>query len=107
VRQGPRCEARAVGLWPRSLEFGDLILLPGAKAGAIPPDFIVSPAQKQSVFPALGVGLEVADVSACRRENITGRGASVPGLVAVLEARLATIGAIAGGFLKRGKPGHD
>jgi len=59
------------------------------------------------VFRALFVGFEVAHVSARGRENITRRGASIPGLVAVLEACLATVGAVAGGSLKRGKPRHD
>ena len=88
-----------------------MILLPGQlppaeQAGAIPPDGIAVPADKQSVFRALGVGFEVAYVSAGCRENITGRGASIPGLVAVFEACLAAIGAVAGGFLKRGKLRH-
>src|SRR5947209_4061043 len=92
----------------RSLEFGDLNLLPGQlsageQAAAIPPDFGVSPSQEQSVVPALEIGFEVAHVSARCRKNITRRGASIPGLVGVPEACLATIGAIAGGFLERGK----
>jgi hypothetical protein len=67
----------------------------------------VSRAQKQSGVLALKVGFVVAYVSARCRKNITRRGASIPGLVAVFEACLATIGAIAGGFLKRGKFRHD
>ena len=76
------------------------------KAAAIPPDFIWPRRQKQSGLPAFLVGLVVAHVSACRRENIGGCGASVPGLVAVFEAGLATIGAIGRGPFKRGNPRH-
>jgi hypothetical protein len=103
------------GLLPtsRSLEFGDLILLPGQlpageQAAAIPPGFTLSRAQEHSGIPALKVGFVVAYVSArCREIKFTRRpGASIPGLVAVLETCLATIGAIAGGFLKRGKLRH-
>jgi len=85
-----------------SLEFGDLEFISGSEAAAIPPDGIAVPADKQPVFRALVVGFEVAHVSARGREKITGRGASIPGLVAVLEACLATIGAIAAGSLKLG-----
>jgi hypothetical protein len=54
------------------------------------------------------VGFVVAYVSArCRKVKFTPRtGASIPGLVAVFEACLATVGATAGGFLKRGKLRH-
>ena len=95
----------------RSLEFGDLILLPGQlppgeQAGAIPPDGIAVPANKQSVFRALFVGFEVAHVSARGGESVTSRGASIPRLVPVLEACLATVGAIAAGSLKLGKLRH-
>ena len=82
-------------------------LPPGVQAAAIPPDAIAVPANKQSVFRALLVGFEVAHVSARCRENVTRRGASIPGLVAVLEACLATIVAIAAGSLELRKPGHD
>jgi hypothetical protein len=55
-------------------------------------------------FPRTLVGFEIAYVSArCRQIKTTPQGASIPGLVAVVEACLATIGAIAGGFLKRRK----
>jgi hypothetical protein len=83
-------------------------LPPGEQAAAIPPGFIVSRAQKQSGVLALKVGFVVAYVSArCREIKFTPRrGASIPGLVAVLETCLATIGATAGGFLKRGKLRH-
>jgi hypothetical protein len=88
------------------LEFGDLEFIAGGQAGAIPPDGGAVPANEQSVFRALFVGFEVAHVSARGREKVTGRGASIPGLVAVLEAGLATIGAIAAGSLELGKPRH-
>ena len=90
--------------WP--LEFGDPVLIAGGQTAAVPPDFIVPPAHKQSVVPALIVGFEVAHVSARRRKNVAGRGASIPGGVAVFEARLATVGAIAAGSLKLGKLRH-
>jgi hypothetical protein len=91
-------------LTSRWLEFSDLELLPRGQAAAIPPDVIVSPAQEQSVLPALKVGLEVSYVSAGGREGLAGRGASVPRGVAVPEACLAAVGAIAAGSLNFGKP---
>jgi hypothetical protein len=97
----------------RSLEFGNLNLLPGQlppgeQAAAIPPGFNGSCAQEPSGFLALKVGFVVAYVSARYRETkfTPARGASIPGLVAVFEACLATIGAIAGGSLNRGKLRH-
>ena len=83
-------------------------LSPGEQAGAIPPGFNGSRAQERSGFLALKVGFVVGYVSArCREIKFTPRrGASIPGLVAVLETCLATIGATAGGFLKRGKLRH-
>jgi hypothetical protein len=99
------------GLLPRS---SDLILLPGQlppgeQAAAIPPDSSIPPDQKQSVVPALKVGFEIAYVSArCREAKVTSRrGASILGLVAVLEACLATIGAIAAGSLKLFELRHE
>ena len=78
------------------------------QAAAIPPHFSWSPGNEHSGLPAVLIGFEVGWVSACRRQDKTpGRGASVPGLVAVLEARLATIGAIAAGSLELGKLRHD
>src|SRR5581483_1720703 len=103
----PKCRRSARPLagvaWalPRSLrlEFGDQ-LVSGEQAGAIPPDAIAVPAGYQAVFRALGVGFKVVHVSAGGRENVAGRGASIPGLVAVFETRLAAIGAIAAGSLE-------
>src|SRR4051794_30904391 len=95
----------------RSLEFGDLIFLSGQlasglQAAAIPAGFDQSPGQKQSVLHALEIGFEVASVSAGCRKSVARQGASIPRLVAVFEACLATIGAVAGGFLERGNPRH-
>jgi hypothetical protein len=89
-----------------SLEFGDLEFIAGGQAAAIPPDGIAVPANKQSVFRALFVSFEVAHVSARGRESVTSRGAPIPGLVAVLEACLATVGATAARSLKLGKLRH-
>jgi hypothetical protein len=89
-------------------------LLPGQlppceQAAAIPPGVIVSPTQKLSGVLAFKVGFVVAYVSARCREAKFGRRprAAIPGLVAVLETCLATIGAIAAGSLELGKLRHD
>jgi hypothetical protein len=83
-------------------------LSPGEQAAAIPPSIILSPAHKHGGVPALKVGFVVASVSArCRETKFSPRnGASIPRLVAILETCCATIGATAGGFLKRGKLRH-
>src|SRR3981081_247873 len=80
-----------------SLEVGDPEFIAGAPAG------MAAHSHKPSVVHALFVGFEVACVSARGRESVTSRGASIPGLIAVLEACLATVGAIAAGSLKLGK----
>jgi hypothetical protein len=103
-QSGQRASGRyGLSLTSWSLEFGDLEFIAGGQAAAIPPDRIAVPANKQSVFRALFVGFEVVHVSARGRENVSGRGASIPRLVAVLEACLATTGAIAAGSLKLGQ----
>ena len=96
-------------MFPRlpPLADGDLTLLPGQlppgeQAAAILPDSTVGRTQKQSGVLALSVGFVIAYVSARWRniKNTRRPRAFIPGLVAVLETRLATIGAIAGGSLK-------
>jgi hypothetical protein len=60
------------------------------------------------VFHALTIGFEVVCVSARYRRTTTSiPGTSIPGLVAVFEACLTTIGAIAASSLNRGKLRHD
>jgi hypothetical protein len=78
------------------------------QAAAIPPGSTVVGTQKQSGLPALSIGFVVVYVSAGRRniKNTRRRGASIPGLVALLETCLATIVAIVGDFLERGNLRH-
>ena len=101
--QGIRRQTSAL---PASLEFGDLELVAGHQAGAIPPGSISIPAREHFGAHAPRVA-RVGECVCARcgegRKIPCGLATSNPGLVAGFAARLATTVAIAGDSLKLGK----